>query len=38
MRPCLTDLEWMTGAFIELGSYRCFEEPENQLKNACVFI
>ena len=28
----LTDLEWMTGAFIELGSYRCFEEPENQLK------
>ena len=28
----LTDLEWMTGAFVELGSYRCFEEPENQLK------
>ena len=28
----LTDLEWMTGALIELGSYRCFEEPENQLK------
>ena len=28
----LTDLEWMTGAFLELGSYRSFEEPENQLK------
>lgn len=28
----LTDLEWMTGAFIELGSYRSFEEPENKLK------
>ena len=28
----LTDLEWMTGAFVELGSYRSFEEPENQLK------
>lgn len=28
----LTDLEWMTGEFIELGSYRSFEEPENQLK------
>lgn len=28
----LTDLEWMTGAFVELGSYRCFAEPENQLK------
>ena len=28
----LTDLEWMTGAFLELGSYRSFEEPENKLK------
>ena len=28
----LIDLEWMTGAFIELGSYRSFEEPEQQLK------
>lgn len=28
----LTDLERMTGAFLELGSYRSFEEPENQLK------
>ncbi len=28
----LTDLEWMTGAFIELGSYRSFEDSENQLK------
>lgn len=28
----LIDLEWMTGEFLELGSYRSFEEPENQLK------
>jgi len=28
----LIDLEWMTGGFIELGSYRSFEEPEQQLK------
>ena len=28
----LTELEWMTGAFLELGSYRSFEEPENKLK------
>lgn len=28
----LTDLEWMTGAFIQFGSYRSFEEEELQLK------
>lgn len=28
----LLDLEWLTGAFLELGSYKSFEEPENQLK------
>ena len=28
----LTDLEWMTGACLELGRYRSFEEPENKLK------
>lgn len=28
----LIDLEWMTGAFVGLGSYRCFEEPEYKLK------
>ncbi|MBR4067928.1 MAG: alpha/beta hydrolase [Clostridia bacterium] len=24
----LTELEWLTGGFQQLGSYRCFEEPE----------
>lgn len=28
----LIDLEWMTGAFLELGSYRSFSEPELKLK------
>lgn len=28
----LSDLEWMTGDFLELGSYHSFTEPENQLK------
>ena len=28
----LVDLEWMTGAFVGLGTYRYFEEPELQLK------
>lgn len=28
----LTDLEWLTGDFVELGTYRSFEEPENKLK------
>jgi len=28
----LTDLEFLTGAFVGLGSYRNFMEPENQLK------
>lgn len=28
----LTDLEWMTGRFLQFGSYRSFEEEELQLK------
>ena len=28
----LTDLEWMTGHFLQFGSYRSFEEEELQLK------
>lgn len=28
----LTELEFLTGEFQALGSYRCFEEPENELK------
>ena len=28
----LTNLEWMTGEFIGLGTYRSFEEPDLQLK------
>jgi len=28
----LLEWEWMTGDFVELGSYRCFAEPENKLK------
>jgi len=28
----LIDLEFLTGDFIALGSYRCFEEPEHELK------
>lgn len=28
----LTDLEFLTGSFVGLGSYRSFMEPENQLK------
>lgn len=28
----LTDLEFLTGKFVGLGSYRSFMEPENQLK------
>lgn len=28
----LVDLEWMTGSFLGLGSYRSFEEPDLQLK------
>lgn len=28
----LIDLEWLTGEFLELGSYRSFSEPENKLK------
>ncbi len=28
----LTELEWMTGGFIDLGTYRSFEEPEQKTK------
>lgn len=28
----LTELEWMTGAFIELGTYRSFDEPERKTR------
>lgn len=27
----LVDLEWLTGDFLELGSYNCVPEPENKL-------
>ena len=28
----LTEIEWMTGEFIEFGTYSEFEEPEQQTK------
>lgn len=34
----LLDYEWMTGAFIELGSYRSFEEADLKLKTHVIHL
>ncbi|MBE5801194.1 MAG: alpha/beta hydrolase [Clostridiales bacterium] len=34
----LTELEWMTGAFIQQGDYFCFEEPERNSKTHVVHL
>ena len=34
----LSELEFLTGDFVSLGEYRCFTEPENELKTHVVHL